>query len=44
MDFANEEGKKRGLDLDNNLLRHLGFLYVRDALVIYKDKIDVDNE
>ena len=29
-----------GIDLDDNLLQHLGFLFSRDALVIFKSKVD----
>ena len=32
------------LEIDENLLNHLGFLFARDALVIYKDRIEKIDE
>lgn len=32
-----------GIEMDDRLLNHLGFLFVRDPMVVFKDKINVDN-
>lgn len=40
MKFVKEKEKEIGVELDDNLLRHLGFLYLRDAMVIFKNKIE----
>jgi len=32
------------LNLDDKFLNHLGYLYMRDALVIYEDRIELDDE
>eukprot|EP00828_Plagiopyla_frontata_P022890 TRINITY_DN2945_c0_g3_i1.p1 TRINITY_DN2945_c0_g3~~TRINITY_DN2945_c0_g3_i1.p1 ORF type:complete len:368 (-),score=77.09 TRINITY_DN2945_c0_g3_i1:41-1144(-) len=40
VEFCREKAKDFELDLDENLLQHLGFLFIRDALVIYKNKIE----
>lgn len=33
-----------GIELDERLLNHLGILYLRDAMVIYKDKVHVKDD
>ena len=33
-----------GVPLDETLINHLGILYRRDALVVYKDKVDINDE
>lgn len=33
-----------GVPLDEKLIAHLGILYRRDAMVVYKDKLDVNDE
>jgi Glutamate-cysteine ligase. len=43
MKFAQEEAQKIGVELDENLLRHLGFLFIRDPLVIFPDRVYVDD-
>eukprot|EP00331_Platyophrya_macrostoma_P009164 CAMPEP_0176425816 /NCGR_PEP_ID=MMETSP0127-20121128/11595_1 /TAXON_ID=938130 /ORGANISM="Platyophrya macrostoma, Strain WH" /LENGTH=636 /DNA_ID=CAMNT_0017807011 /DNA_START=33 /DNA_END=1943 /DNA_ORIENTATION=+ len=42
--FAEEQAKELGLELDDRLLNHLGFLFLRDPMVIFKDRVNVDNE
>jgi len=44
MKYAEEQAKAMGVEIDETLLNHLGFLFVRDPMVIFKDKIEVDNE
>ncbi|KAL4505198.1 hypothetical protein ABPG72_016265 [Tetrahymena utriculariae] len=44
MNFAREKSKEMGLELDENYIRHLGFLYIRDPLVLFEKKLNVDNE
>lgn len=44
MEFAKEESKKLGVELDEQLLKHLGFLFIRDPLVLFERKLKVDNE
>lgn len=36
MDFVKLKEKEFNVEIDDNLLRHLGFLYLRDPLVIFK--------
>lgn len=43
MDFARQKAKELGVEIDEKMINHLGFLFSRDALVIYKDKINLDN-
>ncbi|RZJ99386.1 MAG: hypothetical protein EOO43_26495, partial [Flavobacterium sp.] len=43
MRFAAEQAERLGADVDGRLLRHLGFLFARDPLVIFPDKIYVDD-
>ena len=42
--FAKEQAKELGVDIDDKLLNHLGYLFVRDPMIIFNDKINVDNE
>jgi len=44
IDYAKQKGKEMGLPLDDQLLNHIGWLFVRDPLVIFEDKIYVDDE
>lgn len=44
MEFAKEESKKLGVEVDEQLLKHLGFLFIRDPLVLFERKLTVDNE
>ncbi|KAL4462626.1 hypothetical protein ABPG74_000456 [Tetrahymena malaccensis] len=44
MKFAREKSQEMGLELDENYIRHLGFLYIRDPLVLFEKKLNVDNE
>ena len=39
IDYTTEKEKEFGINLDSQLKKHLGFLYMRDALVIYRDRI-----
>ena len=43
MKFAEEKAKELGVELDDKLLKHIGFLFHQDPLVIYADKIFVDD-
>lgn len=38
-----EKSKEFNIELDEKLLLHLGSMFVRDALVVQKNKIDVDD-
>lgn len=31
------------MEIDDKMLKHLGFLYLRDPLVIFSDKIDIED-
>lgn len=42
--YAKQYADKIQLKLDEKLFEHIGFLYQRDALVIYEDKVDMDEE
>lgn len=44
MDFARHMSKEMGVPLDEKLIYHLGVLFKRDAMIIFKDKVDVDDE
>ena len=33
-----------GVELDTNLVQHIAFLFSRDALVIFKDRVDTTEE
>jgi glutamate--cysteine ligase catalytic subunit len=33
-----------GVELDDRLLNHLGILYMRDSLVLFKDKVYLNDE
>ena len=37
IEFLKEKQKEFNVELDENLLKHLGFLYIRDPLVIFKN-------
>lgn len=43
MDFAAEKAKEMGVELDKEMLQHLGFLMMRDPLVLFADQFEVDN-
>lgn len=43
MKYAAEQAKALGLELDDRLLHHLGFLAMRDPMIIFSDKIYVDD-
>jgi len=43
MRFAAEQSQILGADIDEKLLRHLGCLFARDPLVVFPDKIYVDD-
>jgi hypothetical protein len=32
-----------GIELDEKLIEHLGVLFIRDAMVVFKDKVYVDD-
>ena len=39
MDFAREKAKEMNVELDERLIRHLGVLFLRDNMVLFRDKI-----
>lgn len=39
MEFAKSKAKEMELNLDENLIKHLGFLFKRDPLVIFKSRV-----
>ena len=41
MEFARVKAEEMGVQIDENLLQHLGFLFARDALVVFKDRVNV---
>jgi len=41
--FAKEKAKELDIEIDEQLLQHLGVLFIRDPLVIFPDKIYVDD-
>jgi Glutamate-cysteine ligase len=44
MQFAEEKSKEMNINLDKNLLKHLGFLFKRDALVMFENKIEQNDK
>lgn len=44
MQFVKEQAKEIGVEVDESLLKHLGFLYMRDAMVIFKEKVQKIDE
>jgi len=43
MEFTRRQAQEMQMELDEKLIRHLGFLFNRDPLVVYSDKINVEN-
>ena len=43
MKFAREQAKTLNLEVDDRLIEHLGFMFIRDPMVIFSDKIYVDD-
>ena len=43
INFTKEKSKEMGIEVDDRLLNHLGFLFVRDPLVIFENKINIDD-
>lgn len=43
MEFARQSSKSLGVSLDANLVKHLGFLFVRDPMVMFEKKLNLDN-
>jgi len=43
MTFAREQAQELAVDLDEPLVKHLGFLFTQDPLIIFSDKIYVDD-
>ena len=43
MEFATEKAKEVGVELDKAMLQHLGFLMLRDPLVLFNDNLEVNN-
>jgi len=43
MKFAAEQAKSLGVEVDDRLLNHLGFLFLRDPMIIFSDRIYVDD-
>ena len=44
IDFAKEKAKEFNIEIDETLCNHLGFLFARDALVVFKDRIELTDE
>jgi len=44
MRFAAEQAEELGVGIDGKLLKHLGCLFARDPLVVFPDKIYVDDK
>ena len=42
--FMKKQAKEKGLSIDNKLLDHYAYLFVRDPLVVYPSRIKVNNE
>lgn len=42
--FTKDTAEAMGVEMDDRLVNHIGFLTIRDPMVIFKDKIKVDNE
>ena len=43
-DFTKEQAKNYNFDLDEKLINHLSYIFSRDALVIFDQKINVNNK
>ncbi|CAD8050950.1 unnamed protein product [Paramecium sonneborni] len=43
MQFAKQKAQQMDIPLDQRLLRHLGILFLRDNMVMFKDKIHIDD-
>ena len=43
INFTKEKANDMSVEIDDMLLNHLGFLFVRDPLVIFEDKISIDD-
>ena len=43
MEYAEKQAKTLGKELDDRLKRHLGFLFLQDPMVVFSDKIYVDD-
>jgi len=37
MKFAEEKAKELGIDVDERLIKHLGFLFLQDPLIIFAE-------
>jgi len=44
MKLAEDKAKEMGIELDERMKSHLGFLFLQDPLIIYGDKVFVDDE
>lgn len=44
MSFAKKQAEKLGLTLDEKLIKFLGFLFYKDALAMFTNTINTDNE
>lgn len=43
MDFAKEQAEEMELEIDETMIKHLGLLFMRDPMVIFPDKIFLDD-
>ena len=43
MEFAKEQAEEMELEIDDALIKHLGFMFMRDPMVIFPDKIFLDD-
>ena len=44
INFTKEKANEIGVEIDDILLNHLGFLFLRDPLIVFEDKISIDDE
>jgi len=44
MEFVKQQEKELDIEIDDNLLQHLGFLFIRDPLVIFKNRTEDPND
>lgn len=44
MEYGKKESEKKGIKFDEKYWKHIGFLFMRDALVIFKDDIKQKND
>ncbi|EGR31102.1 hypothetical protein IMG5_117750 [Ichthyophthirius multifiliis] len=43
MDFTKQKAEEMQIQIDQRMLQHIGFLFIRDPLVVFEQKIEQDN-